>query len=186
MRALPPLERSSPVVSTSRLLKVVTAVLIAVLALGACSARPGTAAVVDGRTITEAELAAAATELNVFLNLASTDVLAMLILVAPRAEVATENGLTYSDDTVQQALADAYANAGHPAPARFAESTLVAARSILLDQQLSQSQFAAEVRERAAGMDVELNPRYGTWTPGGPVQVSPEWIYVDEPVAQPA
>ncbi|WP_434081059.1 hypothetical protein [Sanguibacter sp. Z1732] len=51
-------------VPTARLLKVISALLIAVLALGACSARPGTAAVVDGRTISENDLSVASSELS--------------------------------------------------------------------------------------------------------------------------
>lgn len=171
-------------VSTSRLLKVISAVLIAVLALGACSARPGTAAVVEGRTISENDLSLASSELSEVLGqpVNSQAVLQILIVAPTMIQVASRHGVSVSADDAQDFLAGEAASSGQQvAEGGYGTDTVTVGRYLLLDSALRSSNeggaIGADLQEEFADLDVELSPRYGEWTPeAGPTPVQPEWI----------
>ena len=173
----------------SRLLKVVSALLIAALAVSACASRPGTAAVVDGRTVLERDLSQASAELTQVLGqqVNSQAVLQILIVAPTMIQVASRNGVSISADQAEDFLDEEAAAGGQEATDEYDPGTITVGRYLLLDNLVRSApegaQIGAELQEEINGLDVELSPRYGEWTPEqGPVPVHPEWIL--EPAAE--
>lgn len=168
----------------TRLLKVFSALLIAALALSACAARPGTAAVVDGRTVMEKDLSAASAELTQVLGqqVDSQAVLQILIVAPTMMQVASRHGVSVSADEAQEFLSTEAAAAGQEAAEDgYSAGTVTVGRYLLLDNQLRTSPEGAlvgpELQQEIGALDVQLSPRYGEWSPDqGPVPVQPEWI----------
>lgn len=172
-------------VPTARLLKLISALLVAGLALAGCSYQPGAAAVVDGRTITERQLAQASTELSEILgNPVSTPVVLQTLIVAPTAiQVASRNGLAVSAQQAQEMLEQesAQGEAGTVGEEEYSDPTLTVGRYLMLQNMITidpeGAQIGAELSEAIDELDVELNPRYGEWDPmEGPTPVQPDWI----------
>ncbi len=158
----------------------------AVALLAGCSGQPGAAAVVDGRTISTAELARAAEELKPIFNGAGTnDVLGVLINEPFATEVAAERGVGVSDQqaldllrsVTEQALGEEAA-----ADAEFGEGALAVARYSLAVTGLRDVPDAQdamlEYQEKISAADVEVNPRFGDYTPetGVTAPTAPSWI----------
>ncbi len=164
---------------------VATAVLAGGALLAGCSAHPGAAAVVDGRTIGVDELATASEQLSpIFQGAATQDLLGVLITEPYVTAVAADRGVGVSDQQArdllrtvteqalgEEAAADAEFGAGALAVARYS----LAATAL---QDLPDAQAAAqEFQERVAEADVEVNPRFGTFE-GGVVAAPtlPAWV----------
>lgn len=170
------------VVSTSRPLRIVAALLIAALALAGCSARPGTAAVVDGRSISESELSDAVEDLTALLGApaGTTPVLERLIKEPVAVEVGSEIGISVTDDQVHDFLDGIAEQEGRQPPASYSSGATTVGRFIMITSAAPQDETGAqllqEIETRSAELDVELNPRYGTWADGAPMAQTPEWI----------
>lgn len=176
-------------VPTARLLKVISALLVGLLALSACGTQPGAAAVVNGGTIAEQDVSEASTELgHVLAGQINPQAVLQILIVGPTAiQVAASNGMGISAAEAAEFLDnEALANEQEPAE-EYSQSTLTVARYLLLDNMLRTSpdaaELSAELEERIAELDVELSPRYGEWTPQGPAPAQPEWILEQEPQA---
>ena len=174
-------------VSTARLIKVIGALLVGLLALSACGTHPGAAAVVNGNTVAEQDVSAASTEMSAVLGgeVNSQAVLQILIVGPTAIQVASRHGLGVSADEARQFL-DEQATMNEQEPAEgYSNSTLVVARYLMLQETLQVSPEAAEVGSELAQeieeMEIELSPRYGEWTPQGPTPVQPEWIQETAP-----
>lgn len=165
-------------------------VLVAVAALGVlltgCSGQPGAAAVVDGRTITTAEVAQAREELApIFQQVAASDVLQALILEPFVTQIAAERGVGVNDaealDLVRSSIGQVVGEK-EAASLEFGSGALAIARySLALTalQDLPDAQEAAsDYTERLAAADVEVNPRFGTFTEDLAVTPpeTPSWI----------
>lgn len=168
-----------------------TAALAAALtvtgALGACSAQPGAAAVVDGEAIATDVLASAQEDLRpLFPGATTQDVLTILVTEPILTQVAAERGLGVSDEQARAFLdraAEQQLGEG-AADLRFGDGAVAVARYSLAVEALQgapDAQAAAdEYRQRVAEADVEVNPRFGTFeeavvtAPARPSWVVPE------------
>lgn len=159
--------------------RIATSVAIIALAaglLGGC-AKADTAAVVNGVTISESKAQATARQLAQELNLQNPpttgDIVQMMILVPTFVEVAAEKGVHYS---AEAARSDPIFSTIDPTD--YAVELLRVQKIAEQLPQDAQAEFAARVAE----LDVEVNPRYGTFdpttmnlTPG-----QPDWIAAAE------
>ncbi len=179
------------VVTTSRLLKITGSLAVGALALTACSANPGAAAVVDGSRITENTLATTDTQLSPMLTAdpVPTQVLQLLIAAPQFLQVASENGIAYSDQQAQEVLEATAAAQGVPV-ADYTADTLRVTRMILAQGDLSQSPDGQAILDdanaRLTASEVVISPRYGEWDAetNAIAAVTPDWILAPEaPVA---
>ena len=178
-------------------------VAVAVVAgglLAGCAGQPGTAAVVDGRAITTAELATAYEQLEpIFNGAGAQDVLGVLITEPFAAEVASEQGVGVNDEqalellrsVAVQSLGEEKGRALQFGPGAIAVGRYSLAASAL--QGLPDAQAAAEEYQgRVAAADIEVNPRFGEFTDDLVVAppTPPSWIVPDggrdAPASEPA
>ncbi|MBO9569902.1 MAG: hypothetical protein J7503_13930 [Cellulomonas iranensis] len=158
----------------------------AVALLAGCSGQPGAAAVVDGRTISTAELARADEELKpIFQGAGTNDVLGVLINEPFATEVAAERGVGVSDEQaldLLRSVTEQALGAEAAADAEFGEGALAVARYSLAVTGLRDVPDAQdamlEYQEKISAADVEVNPRFGDYTPetGVTAPVAPSWI----------
>ena len=157
-------------VSRARASKAAVLLAVCGLGLGACSAHPGTAAIVGDMRISEAEVSLTSQQLS---GLLGQDVDASQLLPTLNQNLA--NGITVSDQEVTDSLAEM----GQEVVQRGGKSTPITNPSPLLKtiiknsiaQQklrssgMSQEQLAqvnAELANTIQTTKVEINPRYGT------------------------
>ncbi|GIG38650.1 hypothetical protein [Cellulomonas phragmiteti] len=169
--------------------RVVAAAVVVGGVLAGCAGQPGAAAVVDGRTITTAELATAYEQLTPIFNGAGPqDVLGVLITEPFAAQVAADEGVGVNDEQAMALLRQVAVQAvgeERGAALEFGPGAIAVARYSLAAsalQDLPDAQGAAEAyQERVAAADIEVNPRYGEFTddlvvapPAAPSWVVPE------------
>lgn len=164
-----------------------TAVALAAgaLLLAGCSQVPGTAAVVDGRTITEGTLQQATDDLGQLVpqGIPTQQVLINLIAAPYLLEAAAEAGAGVSEAEAVQLAEQLAAQAGLDEVPELGDGALDVLRATLAQQKLSQSADPAgafaSFEEDLAAADVVLSPRYGTFdltAPGGIVAPDRPWI----------
>ena len=165
-------------VSRARASKAAILLAVCGLGLGACSAHPGTAAIVGDTRISEADVSLTSQQLS---GLLGQDVDASQLLLPTLSQnlaigkLAEKNGITVSD----QEITDSLAEMGQEVVQRGGKSTPITHPSSLLKtiiknsiaQQklrssgMSQQQLAqvnAELANTIQTTKVEINPRYGT------------------------
>ena len=146
-----------------KLTRVVPAVA-AMAMLAACSPTAGTALVVDGQSVSEADLTRMADGCSQILGqeIPRPDVVKILIMGHVFDGLAASSGQAIEDDQLKtvagQMLTNGDAMVGDP------DCGPVALAAI-------KNQMLAEVDQEAAlavlkGLDVQMNPRYGRFTPG--------------------
>ena len=159
-------------VSLSRASKVAAILAVSGLGLGACSAHPGTAAIIGDWSVSEAELDLSSQQLSALMGQQVPD------MSSSRAvgQVAEENGVTVSDEEVMQQ----FQQMGERVVARGGQSTPVAEptpflKTIVKDtlalQKLRSMGFSSEKSQELSNQisqimqstKVEINPRYGTY-----------------------
>jgi hypothetical protein len=158
----------------------------AVALLAGCTGQPGAAAVVDGRTISTAELATAAEQLKpIFNGGGANDVLGVLINEPFATEVAAERGVGVSDEQaldLLRSVTEQALGAEAAADAEFGEGALAVARYSLAVTGLRDVPDAQdamlEYQEKITSADIEVNPRFGDYTPetGVTAPVAPSWL----------
>lgn len=165
---------------------VVAAVVAAGGLLAGCSGQPGAAAVVDGRTITTAELATTHEQLGPIFNGArAQDVLGVLITEPFAVQVAADEGVGVNDEEARellrmvavQALGEEDGAALEFGPGAVAVARYSLATAALQDLPSAQA-AAAEYQERVSAADIEVNPRYGDFTDDLVVAppATPSWV----------
>ena len=146
-------------------------VLVAgVLAGCAEGARPGTAAVVDGRTIPATEVSDAMSQLGPLFNGATPQLILQVLIDEPTlTQLAADKGVGTNDGEATQFLAQSFQSAGIATPAHYTAGAMsiaryqVAANNV---QGLADSATAvADLQKRLAVLKVTVNPRYGTFDP---------------------
>ncbi|MCC2322713.1 SurA N-terminal domain-containing protein [Cellulomonas xiejunii] len=166
--------------------RVVAAVVAAGGLLVGCSGQPGAAAVVDGRTITTAELATAQEELApIFAGARTQDVLGVMITEPIALEVAADEGVGVNDEQARellrtvavQALGEEEGSAREFGPGALAVARYSLAIAALQDLPTAQA-AADEYQERVAAADIEVNPRFGEFTDDLLVAppTTPSWV----------
>lgn len=180
----------SPTTSTwtrtrRRAARAVVALSAGAALLTGCAQAPGTAAVVDGRTISEATVQQATEDLGQLVpqGIPAQQVLINLVAAPFLLEAAAEAGAGVSEAEARQLAEQLAAQAGLAAVPDLGDGSLAVLRATLAQQKLSQSEdpaaaFAAFEEELAAA-DVELSPRYGTFdltAAGGILPPERPWI----------
>lgn len=172
----------------SRLLGIAASLTAAGLALTACSGQPGAAAIVDGQSISENEVAQTVEVWQPLLQnqLTPAAMLAPMIQAPVLLDVASEHGLGASVDDAVQYLDDRAEQAQVTPPEEYPDGALEVARmqivvEVLNSGSVDPQQISADLTERIGELDVELSPRYGEWDPeaaGGSfiTPTTPEWI----------
>lgn len=134
------------------------------LMLTGCAGDPGAAAVVDGRTITRAEVEAAHDDLAAGGGVSTGQALWILAIAPLFIDAAAAEGVGVSEDQARQALVEGNEEAGG-ADSEVADSTVQIARAILSSQALEGLENGGEVlsgvEEDIMALDIEVNPRYG-------------------------
>ena len=152
---------------TPRLLAAVLAA--AALALTGCG-RADTAAVVDGRVITESGVLATAEQVSQYASqpMAASDLLNRLIVLPGVLDVLGERGVTISDAAARSAVGPI----DSPTPYLLDLARLDLAIGAMTQEDM------AEVTARLQDAEVEVNPRYGTFLPAqaSVVATTPDWI----------
>lgn len=166
--------------------RLMAGALVAVALLAGCTGQPGAAAIVDGRTISTAELATAAEQLKpIFNGGGANDVLGVLINEPFATQVASEHGIGVNDDEARGLLRTAMTQAVGEAAAddvEFGEGALAVARyslaiSGMRDAPGGDAAFQ-EYQEKVSAADVEVNPRFGAYAPetGVTAATPPSWV----------
>ena len=157
-------------VSRARASKAAVLLAVCGLGLGACSAHPGTAAIVGDMRISEAEVSLTSQQLSGLLgqDVDASQLLPTLNQNLAIGKLAEKNGITVSDQEVTDSLAEM----GQEVVQRGGKSTPITNPSPLLktiiknsiaQQKLrSSAQANAELADTIQTTKVEINPRYGT------------------------
>jgi hypothetical protein len=153
-----------------------TAIALAgVLALSACAGTTSaeTAAVVDGRVITEQQVREATAQINKAFKpeqpLTAAQTLTLLIRAPYINEAAAAAGRAQSESAARAALKDF--------PETPAESTVEILQAEASLQQIDDAGRQA-LTQKFAEVDMDINPRYGTFDPqqASLVAVQPNWL----------
>ena len=164
-------------VSLSRASKAAAILAVCGLGLGACSAHPGTAAIIGDWSVSEAELDLSSQQLTALMGQQVDAAQFLPDMSSSRAvgQVAEENGVTVSDEEVMQQ----FQQMGERVVARGGQSTpieepapflktlfkdtlaLQKLRSMDLSTEKSQ-ELNNKVSQIMSSTKVEINPRYGT------------------------
>ncbi|WP_022867630.1 hypothetical protein [Schaalia vaccimaxillae] len=146
---------------------VVAAAAVVALGLGACSAKPGIALEVNGRTYTEADVDQAMLQYNSLIegtenDLSKTDIVWMLANADAPIQYAEKAGLTVSDEDVQAALE---ANATEELAAfdgNYSSTFLHLIKWNLVASAVTRSNLDMDAFQQIqAQQQIEVNPRYG-------------------------
>ena len=160
-----------------------TAIALAgILALSACSGSTSaeTAAVVDGRVITEQEVREATSQINKAFNpqqpLTAAQTLTLLIRAPYINEAAAAAGRAQSESAARAALKDL--------PEEPADSTVEILQAEASLQQVDDAGRQA-LTQKFAEVDMKINPRYGRFDPqqASLVATSPNWLVPAAPAA---
>ncbi|TGO04192.1 hypothetical protein [Serinibacter arcticus] len=170
------------VVTRTRVARLAVVPLAVALLLSGCG-RPGTAATVDGERITDAQLATLVEDLERLTAstpdaapVAPSVALATFVQGPTIEEVGAEAGAAASDHQAIELLDGAAAQSSLE-PWEYSPELVQFAR-IALTRQALQADAAAstEVGDRLAALDVELNPRFGTWDAGQVTPAAWPWL----------
>ncbi|MFW5473909.1 hypothetical protein ACOCJ5_11430 [Knoellia sp. CPCC 206450] len=163
-----------------------TAIALAgMLALSACSGSTSaeTAAVVDGRVITEQEVREATSQINKAFNpqqpLTAAQTLTLLIRAPYINEAAAAAGRAQSESAARAALKDF--------PETPADSTVEILQAEASLQQVDDA-GRQELTKKFAEADMKINPRYGRFDPqqAALVTTSPNWLVPAPAASAPA
>lgn len=157
--------------------------LAVALILTGC-ARPGTAATVDGHRITDAEVASLTNDLATLEGEATSQTaLGNLINAHAVLETVEEHGLGVSEQQGVELL-DAVAAQGGVEPWDYSDVLVLVARySLAADALRGDPAAMDDAVTRLKGLDVSLNPRFGTWS-GETGVVEPVWPWLTTPQAE--
>lgn len=151
--------------------------LAAALILTGC-ARPGTAAIIDGERITEAQVATLTSELQRLQGSGTTQgAIANLISAGPVLDVATESGLGVSEQQGRELLDQIAAQSGTETWDYSDELVRVAQSNIALRSIQADGMLYGEANVRVQALDITINPRFGSWS-GETGLVDPVWPWI--------
>lgn len=149
--------------------------------LAGCGVHPGTAAIVDDRTITQEYVAQARADLAAIrISVEATGVLEALIAAPYVIAAAEENGVGVSAADVRGMLLDA--DVSEEQAAGLGDGAIEAFQFSLAYGSIQQlpdaAEILADIAEQLAAADVTVNPRYGEFdeVTGTISATPPEWI----------
>ena len=165
-------------------LVAVTITVSLAASLSACAGRPGTAAVVEGTTISQSELETAQQEIVALIpGVSASAILGNLIGTPIFVQVAQDNGVGVSIDDAKALLAAKAAEVGLPTDHDYGTGAIDIARVSIAVDNLSQladgEAILAEAQAAIGGQEITVNPRYGTFDPASAQLLTvsdPDWI----------
>lgn len=148
---------------------LVAAAVVGGVVLGGCSAQPGTAAVIDGRSISQDTLNTTVEELAPLLQTAEPRAVLAALMVAPFfIEAADENEVGISESQTRQLMDGAAEQSGVPAT-DWSDASVELVRFSLAQQSLLALPDGAEiigaVEDEIFAAPIDVNPRYGRLDP---------------------
>lgn len=172
----------------TRIVGAAAAALVLVGLVSGCSARPGAAAIVDGRAIPTSDVVAVVDDLSPALGqVNASQILTILIEEPVIVRLADDHGKGVSDADAKTTLDGFFTASGTTPPARYSSATLLVglhqAANAKLAADTTASTLAQDFTQRLAALHVSVNPRFGTWDPSQGqlgAAATPSWI-----VAQP-
>ena len=174
-------EEVGPVTMTTRVKAIATGALIGALALAGCAPAPGTAAVVDGETITTAEVDEVLADLAPILATASASNVVSLLIISPSFLAAADAaGFGVTEDEGRLYIV-ANGLVSEAEAAELSSGALEIVRFAVMQGSIASEADAAVLDEAAIalqGAEVELNPRYGAWDAQALTVAAPDtpWI----------
>lgn len=167
--------------TTRRTVRGAAVALVLAGLLAGCAARPGTAAMVDGRRIAESEITATFDELGPVLGSATPQSILHALITEPTfSDIAGDLGTEVTDEHATDLLDEVFAGS-EQRPDEFGPGSLAIARFQLaldaINAAEDQQAVGQDITDRLAALDVEVNPRFGTFegaTVAAPA--TPEWI----------
>lgn len=159
--------------------------------LTACGMHPGSAAVIEGRSVPTSEIVATLDELApVSTTITAQTVIGAFITEPVLVKVAGDHGVSVTTDDATAMLDGLYTAKGLTAPSEYSDGAVQLARYALLADKLNSRDdlevIAGEYGTAVQALDVAVNPRFGTFDHG---EVSaptlPTWV-VGSVVAQPS
>lgn len=159
-------EEVGPVTMTTRVKAIAAGALIGALVLAGCAPAPGTAAVVDGETITTAEVDEVLADLAPVLATASATNVLSLLIISPDFLAAAESGGFGVTEDEGRAYIVANGLVTEEEAAALSAGALEIVRFAVMQGSIATEAEVAVLDEAALalqGAEVELNPRYGTW-----------------------
>ncbi|WP_028047342.1 hypothetical protein [Cellulomonas sp. URHE0023] len=157
--------------------------LVTATVLSACAGQPGAAAVVDGTGIPASDVQVVLDELGPYVQGASpAAILGVLVIEPTVTEMAAEAGVAASDEDAEAFLDQVVQQTTPDAHPTFSPASLAIARYFAAVTNLaslsSQEQVTADITERVADLDVEVNPRFATLGKGNTITdpVPPAWV----------
>ena len=159
----------------SRTGRAALAVVLGAAVLAGCAGQPGAAAIVDGRVISQDELAQAREDLaSLFPEADAAGVLSYLIVGPFFLDEASERGVGVSRDDARALLKQELEASGADTTAEFGDDALDVIRFTMAVQSLGAlpegEEALGEAEEALMGADIEVNPRYGTFDPQTGIQ----------------
>lgn len=156
--------------------RVLAAAAVGLLLLSGCATGADTAATVEGQEIGEAELQEATRQFNQVAQqpVTPSQVLQVLVQLPVLEEVGAEAGVDFTEEEYRSAMVEAGLSEPHPLAVDFLRG---------LNIQNTLPQTGQEVpSDRLAELDVEINPRYGSWDPESATVTAepPAWIVPEE------
>ncbi len=175
----------------------VAVAVLAVLAAAGCSERPGVAAVVDGHEITQDQLNETVDQLTPIIGKADgsaldPQVVLTVLLVSPSTvTVGADHGVEVTDDAARSLLesiaTEKKVDVGPLRPGSVAVGRYLVAMRASQESDDAEA-FTSDLMTAWSALDVDVNPRYGTWSPGTGVVDggAPDWIVSTEAPTAPA
>ncbi len=150
--------------------RVAAAIVVTAAMLGACSAHPGAAVIVDNHRYTQHEVNESAKAMTLITNQQIDAATIATVLSQSHAvdAIAADHGVSVSDDDVKNLVARVSAEQN----IEVNDVTVSVLRYMQNIQMLGQSgmskdEFQVEMAQKLAGVSVEINPRYFVGTAPG-------------------
>lgn len=159
-------EEVGPVRMTRRATAIVTGAALGALLLGGCAPSPGTAAVVDGETITTAEVDEALADLTPILATASPSNVVSLLIISPSFLAAADAAGFGVSEEEGRAYIVAAGLVTEAQAAELSPGALEIVRFAVMQGSVATEADAAVLDEAAARLqesEIDLNPRFGAW-----------------------
>jgi hypothetical protein len=142
------------------------AVVLAVALLSGCTGKPGAAAMVDGRTISVADVQQGTSDLAPYFKSVDQKSVLMLLMGAPTVQaVAEQAGLGVSDQQALDLLVASAKSNGSTATPKVGRAAIEVIRFSLAQKALEAAPNAADlvkkVNDQLTALHVAVNPRYG-------------------------
>ncbi len=161
------------------------AVLAVALTLGGCAGNPRAAATVDGRTVTTATLHETVEDLSTFATVNQRDILVALVVAPQFIDAAAANDVGVSVEDAEALIDQNLEAAGVESDEVIGEGAIEVVRFTIAANKLSSlpdaQEVLGEVDQAIRELDVDVNPRYGTFDPDTGSIVADELPWIVSP-----